>query len=127
MRIETALRKRDELKQSLCSVYNIAIHSRMTHDKLCDYVNDRFAKYSNCPQWVIYFNKGVDSMLRDSLYRDHLEYCSVAPNGEILSHDSRSDRYYQKRGFTPQEWSNIMKVGGHYWRNTDKPVYVKES
>lgn len=127
MRIETSLRKRDELKQALCGVYSVAIHSRMTHDKLCDYVNETFAKYRKCPQWVIYYGNGVESMLRDILHRDHLEYCSVAPNGEVLSHDSRSERYYQKRGFTPQEWSNIMKVGGSYWRDTDKPFFVKES
>ncbi len=127
MRIETALKKRNELKQAICGAYSIATICKMESEKLHENIRDIFAKYRKCPQWVIAFGKGVDSVMRDLLYRDHLEYCSIAPNGVVLSHDSKSERYYQKRGFSPSEWSNIMKHGGHYWRDTDKPYYVKES
>jgi hypothetical protein len=125
MRIETSLKKRDELKQAIQSLYSVAIICKMDHDKLNTDIRSIFAKYRKCPQWVIAYCEGADSVMRDMLYRDHLEYCSIAPSGEVLSHNSKSERYYQKRGFSPSEWSNVMKQGGHYWRDTNKVFYVK--
>jgi hypothetical protein len=97
MRIETALKKRDRAYTRLWDLFDIARHCRMPSADIQMRYQTITQDMGKAPAWCSDYLKGAYKVLTDKLYRYDLEYCSICPNGEIVSHNSKSDRYYQKK------------------------------
>lgn len=122
MHISTALNHRNRATRRMYDLYSMAKHGRMTHAAMLTECLKIKSTINHCPAWVCSYVDGVESVLREMQYRNDLEYCSRLKSGEIVSHHSDSDRYYQKKGYEPREISigDIVDIAGHFWKNTDK-------
>lgn len=126
MRIERALRTRDLAKNAYYSAFHLAKISKMTSTQLNGQlieIRKNFPKRT--PAWVSHFLDGMQEVLREDLYRNHLEYCYVL-NGTIYSTRKDSDRYYEKHGLTASDLGKGATSGGHYWIETDKVFFSVE-
>lgn len=125
MKIETALKRRDILRNRLKESYSRAIHFRWTSKELGE--ESRLVRGSlSAPQWVRAYVEGAESVMRDNLYSDHLEYCSRI-DGRLVSHYRKSPRYYEKLGYSPRALHENGTHAGHYWVDTDCPFFADDS
>ena len=121
MKITTALNHRDRGKQALHSLYHMAVLCHMPSDE----IHKRSMEITNikgAPYWVKAYLDGVESVLRDNLYRYHLEFCYTI-DGKLYSVNRGSDRYYEKFGITPSELNERQTSYGHYYIGSDKHYF----
>lgn len=131
MRHATAFDHRTRARTRLIDVHSSARIGRVTSDQLNEMVAVVYASIAKCPTWVRAYLDGTRDALCDTLYRDHLEYCSLLSDGRVVSHRSASPRYYQKLGFTPEQIATGDRTGlvvhaGHYWRDSDRLFFTSE-
>jgi hypothetical protein len=127
MKIETALKHRRAGLMRLYDAYSRARLFKCTSSDLGQWSREARALPESAPRapgWVGAYLEGADEVLREMLYREALEYCSRAPSGELVSHHRDSERYYEKRGFSPCDVATKNSTGGHYWKGTEKPFFV---
>ena len=123
MRIKTALDRRTTASRRLHEVYSRARHFKFTSAEINAESLAVRATCNKCPAWVHAYLEGVESVLRDSLYANDLEYCSYV-RGNLVSHYRGSPRYYEDAGLSPREVCHENTNGGHYWKGTDKPYFT---
>ena len=125
MKIETALNHRDRAVSATIDAFNTAKICHQYHDELLTMLAKVRAPIEHCPGWVKEYVQGYAACMNRMLYVHDLEYCTILPDGRIVSHDSKSPRYYEKQGMTPRELHEV-KGGrsGHFWKGTDKFFYT---
>lgn len=138
MKIERALRVRDELKNRVDSIYSIARLGGETSDWINSAMREaRNAMPAKTPQWVFSFIDGYREALQKELYRDWLVFGGFMDGVFYSTHRNRAD-YYGKHGIDPCEYADNGRVlnRGHYWsdrvqyhggiftRETVKPYFV---
>lgn len=129
MRIERAITLRDEAYRRLTSLYlSDAPIFGMDSISLNAASRDIYAGINQAPQWVHQYLQGAEKVLRDMLYRHHLEYGAIGPKGEFLSTHRESPDYYQKHGYDPSEYSDSgrFRARGHYWTESRKPFFLAQ-
>ena len=128
MKIERALQIRDMLKRNIYDIYSSAKNFKLSSDQ----INDRKNKLkrnipTGTPSWVLSYVEGMEEVLRQDLYNNHLEFCYKI--NEILystsrnSLDRKSSRYYEDYGIAPSDLQKLSTSNGHYWINSDKPFF----
>lgn len=122
MKIDTALNHRNRATQRVIANYRCAELAHYTFSQMLDDHSHVLKSISHCPYWVKAYVEGY----RDALTKDHnrnkLEFCSVLKEGDIVSHDRNSPRYYGKLGFSAFDISQggIVDLWGTFWKDTDK-------
>lgn len=117
MRIERALRVRDELKNRVDSIYSIARLGGETSEYINQAMSEaRKAMPAKTPQWVYSFIDGYRAALQAELYRDWLVYGGYV-DGVFYSTYRKRDDYYGKHGIEPSAYADngLVSSRGHYW------------
>jgi hypothetical protein len=128
MRTETAINKRNAAATRISDLFSSAKIGRYSHLSILEERRDILNSVSTCPLWVRAYLDGLFDAQMAELYHSHLEYCSQDETGAVFSHNSQSDRYYQKHGFTPSDFSaKTFPVSGHFWKDTNKHFYVNDA
>jgi len=123
MKIERALAIRNEASQSVRHIYSSAENFQLPSSEISERINKMKKNFpKGTPYWVISYLEGVESMLRDILFREKLEFCYTV-EGELYSTRRESSRYYEKY-FKPSELNKKQSASGFYYQDTDKPYFI---
>lgn len=126
MKIERAIRIKQQLASRITSIYNSAKYTKPTSSELNAQVRAvKNTAPKGTPYWVISYLEGIVDVHQGILYKDHLEFCYNV-NGKLYSILSDSDRYYEKHGITPRDLTEWQVVGGHYWKDTDRVYFTSD-
>ncbi len=128
MRIEQALKLRDDVKHRLHDIYATAAHFGLTSQAMETNRNNmlRNSGADKAPHWVRSYLDGYWACLIENAYRYDLMYGGKDSNDTFYStHSSRSD-YYEKQGLEAKDFADngTIKEKGHYWVRTGKPFYI---
>ena len=127
MRFKKALQLRDNSVYALRSTFRRALNTNPSHSMLLNDLCDIRKTLSGCPQWVRAYYDGYQSALF-AVQEQHIEFCSKLTDQSLVSHNSSSPRYYQKKGHSPADICNKVDVieTGQYWIKSDRPYFVSE-
>lgn len=134
MRIETALKIRNEALASLKSVYSQARAFGPTSRELHAQVAAvrQSARVKRAPAWVLAFLEGYDKALSDALYDTGALTFGGFVDGAFWSVDRNRPDYYGKGPISAADFSDDGKVTarGHYWakslEDTPRPYFLNE-
>lgn len=127
MRIETALKRRDSIREAFRSIHSRAAHFGFTHAQMLEErgkAMDRFLK--GCPEWIGQYASGIWDELQHQAYARNLIHGGFVAGQFYSTHSNRSD-YYWKAGIEPREFSEKNESSGHYWAMPDgsvKPFFI---
>tara|TARA_R110000824_G_scaffold332721_1_gene519316 strand:+ start:328 stop:726 length:399 start_codon:yes stop_codon:yes gene_type:complete len=129
MRFKKALQLRDSATASLRSIFIDADSCHPTHGALLKELSlvRQNLTANKAPQWVTSFYDGYQSALFEAQQKE-IEFCSKLTDQSLVSHNSSSPRYYQKKGHSPADICNKVDVieTGQYWIKSGQPYFVSE-
>jgi hypothetical protein len=117
MKTQTALNHKTEALRRIRTLYSVARTCHMTHKQILDRFTEIMDSVGHCPRWVKEYLYGWRDSLDDRLYADALEFCYRMPDGTIVSTYRKSDRYYEKLGYTTTQLIDCYHK--YYWIGTD--------
>ncbi len=132
MKIDRALKIRNETKALLADTFNSAFYWRPTSEKLEKQRIVVLGKISSkTPYWVLAYLDGFWSAKIDSLYKSTLVFGGFVDGVFYSTNRARPD-YYEKHGISSADYADNGRVSGrgHYWpempggRDGVKPWFI---
>lgn len=132
MKVEYALRLRDEVKSALRDCFSTARHFGSSSEAMETNRRNVFNRLpKDAPEWIRQYADGYWRALVDSAYERDLVYGGFVGETFYSVHSDRAD-YYEKHGIAPSAYAENGAVTnrGHYWkesvsyRNAVQPFFV---
>jgi hypothetical protein len=133
MKIEKAIKRRDQAQRYLRDLYSRArmfgLDSKTMESNRHDVLHSACAK---APQWVRQYLDGYWRALIERAYEQDLCFGGFYAGKFYSTHSKRAD-YYEKNGIEPSAFADdgAVTARGHYWINsvdagTPKPFYLSK-
>ena len=123
MRIERALRLRENAKNNYRDIFSSARHFGLSHAVMLERRGHVLDGLGKAPHWVKAYLEGYWQALQEQAYADSLVYGAIINGTFYSTHRDRSD-YYEAHGIEPSAYAADNPTKGHYWRESLKPFFV---